>query len=129
METVNEVLANVFRRYYLVDFHKLGDRIKEARLQKGWTQAQLGDMVFSDGKYVSRIERGKSQPSLSMVVDLANALEKSPNYLLQDSADYILPSDNGDIRIFYQKYGRDKTQHMLSMLEIIYKYMRDEAKF
>lgn len=111
-----------------MNYDKLGDRIKEARRQKGWTQAQLGAMVSSDAKYVSRIERGKSQPSLSMVVALANALEKSPNYLLQDSADYILPSDNGDIRVFYQKFGRDKTQHMLSMLEVIYKYMKDETR-
>ncbi len=111
-----------------MNFDKLGDRIKEARLQKGWTQAQLGAMVSSDGKYVSRIERGKSQPSLSMVVALANALEKSPNYLLQDSADFILPSDNGDICILYQKYGRDKTQQMLGLLDLIYKSMRDETE-
>lgn len=108
-----------------MDFGKLGSRIKEARMDKGWTQAQLGAMVSSDGKYVSRIERGKSQPSLTMVVDIANALEKSPNYLLQDSADYILPTDNGDIRILYQKFGREKTQHMLSMLEVIYKEIRE----
>lgn len=112
-----------------MNYDKLGDRIKEARRQKGWTQAQLGAMVSSDAKYVSRIERGKSQPSLSMVVDIANALEKSPNYLLQDSADYISPSDSGDIRILYQKYGRDKTQYMLGMLELIYKCMRDETEF
>lgn len=105
----------------------MGKRIKKAREKKGWTQSYLGELLESDGKYISRIELGKSKPSLEFLVKLANALGKSTDYLLQDSVDYMLKSeDNQDILVIYQEFGKEKAKRMMGILEIIYDYMKNK---
>lgn len=104
-----------------MDYCKMGKRIRSARISRGWTQSYLGELVESDGKYISRIELGKSKPSLGFVVKLANALEKSMDYLLQDSVDYLFKGeDNRDIFIIYQEFGVEKAKRMMRLLEMIY---------
>lgn len=105
----------------------MGKRIRKAREKKGWTQSYLGELLESDGKYISRIELGKSKPSLEFLVKLANALGKSTDYLLQDSVDYMLESDdNQDIFVIYQEFGKEKAKRMMGILEIIYDYMKNK---
>lgn len=62
----------------------LGNRIKAFRLNRGYTQEQLGDMVDCAPSYISEMERGKSVPSLSMLISLCKALSVDPTGLLQD---------------------------------------------
>lgn len=110
-----------------MDYFMMGKRIKKAREKKGWTQSYLGELLESDGKYISRIELGKSKPSLEFLVKLANALGKSTDYLLQDSVDYMLKSeDNQDILVIYQEFGKEKAKRMMGILEIIYDYMKNK---
>ncbi|MGN0393956.1 MAG: helix-turn-helix domain-containing protein [Coprococcus sp.] len=110
-----------------MDYGKMGKRIRNARKSKGWTQAYLGELLDSDGKYISRIERGKSKPSLEFVVKIANILEKSTDYLLQDSIDYIYKGEgNPDISVLCQKFGMERTKRMVGLLEMIYEDIKNE---
>jgi transcriptional regulator with XRE-family HTH domain len=61
----------------------VGENIRYARKTKGYTQAELGGMVFTDGKYISRLENGKCMPSIRRLVQLSKALEVSCDYFLQ----------------------------------------------
>jgi tetratricopeptide (TPR) repeat protein len=58
----------------------LGERIRNLRLRKNMSQAQLAWPELSDS-YVSLIESGKRTPAPSMVVLLARKLDCSPAYL------------------------------------------------
>ncbi len=53
----------------------LGIRIQELRKIRGLTQDQLSEKVGIDAKHISRIEVGKSFPSLDTLDKLANALK------------------------------------------------------
>jgi transcriptional regulator with XRE-family HTH domain len=53
----------------------LGVRIQELRKLRKLTQAQLSQKVDIDAKHLSRIEVGKSFPSLDTLDKLANALK------------------------------------------------------
>lgn len=53
----------------------LGVRIKELRKIKGMTQEQLSQKVDIDPKHISRIEVGRSYPSLDTLDKLARALK------------------------------------------------------
>lgn len=67
-----------------------GDRLKEARTMRGWTQAMLaykmtalinsGFVVNSD--MVSRWEKYQNRPSIEYIVAMANALDISVDWLL-----------------------------------------------
>ncbi len=53
----------------------LGVRIQELRKMRGLTQDQLSEKVGIDAKHISRIEVGRSFPSLDTLEKLANALK------------------------------------------------------
>ncbi|MGR3174550.1 MAG: helix-turn-helix domain-containing protein [Candidatus Scalindua sp.] len=53
----------------------LGVRIQELRKLRKLTQAQLSQKVDIDAKHLSRIEVGKSYPSLDTLEKIANALK------------------------------------------------------
>ncbi len=53
----------------------LGARIREQRKKKRLTQEQLAEMLGIDQKHMSRIELGKSYPSLDRLTMIAEALE------------------------------------------------------
>lgn len=55
----------------------LGARIREQRKRKEKTQEQLAELLGIDQKHMSRIELGKSYPSLDRLIKIAEALEVS----------------------------------------------------
>ncbi len=53
----------------------LGARIKELRKKRGLTQETLSEIIEIDPKHLSRIEVGKSYPSLQTLDKISNALK------------------------------------------------------
>lgn len=63
---------------------ELGQRIKEARLEKGLSQRELcGDMITRN--MLSLIENGNAQPSMDTLRYLAQQLEKPMSYFLEEA--------------------------------------------
>ena len=62
----------------------MGKRIKIARIRADMTQEMLADAVGIVPVYVSRIESGLGNPSLEIIVNIANALYVSVDELLYD---------------------------------------------
>lgn len=52
----------------------LGDRIREARRAKGWTQEDLADKAQIDRSYVGGIERGERNITFSMLCRVSRVL-------------------------------------------------------
>ncbi|MBQ7087638.1 MAG: helix-turn-helix transcriptional regulator [Clostridia bacterium] len=69
----------------MVDYLKLGKRIKKARIDKNMTQAQLAEKLELSNNYISSIERGNAIPSLETFIAICNALEVTSDMLLTDS--------------------------------------------
>ena len=63
----------------------LGKRIKEARNKLKLTQEALAEKANISNVYLGEIERGTKIPSVPVLVDLAQALNVSADYLLLDS--------------------------------------------
>lgn len=63
----------------------LGARIKKKRTEKHMSQDALGKAVFVNNEHISRIESGKINLSVDLLVLIANALDVSADDLLQDS--------------------------------------------
>ena len=53
----------------------IGMRIKELRRKQLLSQEQLAEKADINSKYLSRMERGTENPTLDMLIKLANALE------------------------------------------------------
>jgi transcriptional regulator with XRE-family HTH domain len=66
-----------------VDIKKvLGRNVKAFREQKGWSQDDLSEVSGLHRTYISGIERGKRNPTVSVVSKIANALGTAPSSLL-----------------------------------------------
>lgn len=61
-----------------------GERLKERRVAKGLSQPKLSHIIEMNVGWISRIEQGKANPSLVIIIKLARALECQPGELLDD---------------------------------------------
>ncbi len=57
-----------------IDYIAIGNRIKEIRTMKGWTQAKLAEKSGVEPSNISHIERAATKLSLPTLVNIANAL-------------------------------------------------------
>ena len=64
-----------------------GDRLKQVRESRGFTQNKLAELAGTDNVQLSRYENGKVEPSLKMLALLAENLDVSTDYLLGLSDD------------------------------------------
>lgn len=64
------------------DFSVIGKRIKNVRAERGMTQEQLASRAGIVVKHLSSIERGQSGISLATLIEVAEVLEVSTDYLL-----------------------------------------------
>ena len=62
---------------------KLGQNLKKIREQKGMTQGDICRALNLDRGYISSIEGGKRNPTLSTLKKLADALKVSVDELLR----------------------------------------------
>lgn len=52
-----------------------GKRIRELRKMRGLSQEELGELIGIDQKHMSRIELGKSYPSLDRLIQISAVLQ------------------------------------------------------
>jgi transcriptional regulator with XRE-family HTH domain len=60
----------------------LARNVKRFRLEKGWSQEELADQAGLHRTYVSGVERGVRNPTITIVAALAKALGVTPAELL-----------------------------------------------
>ncbi len=60
-----------------------GRRLRELRLERGFTQEELADLAHLHRNYVGGVERGERNISLINITELARALAVKPIELLK----------------------------------------------
>ena len=84
------------RRIHMHDSY-LGQRLKVARYDKGFTGEQLSELCYISEAYLRQIESGRKTPSLPVFISLCKVLEVSPTFLLADSIGKNELSGLGDL--------------------------------
>jgi transcriptional regulator with XRE-family HTH domain len=65
----------------------MGMRIRELRMEKGWSQQELAYRIGMEKSNLSVIETGKSNPQLLTLAKIATALEIQPYHLIHFQVD------------------------------------------
>lgn len=68
-----------------IDYLKIGQRVKSARLKKRLNQSELAALISCSNNYMSHIEIGQTKLSLPMLLKLSYALEENLDYFLFDT--------------------------------------------
>lgn len=63
-------------------------RIKELRIESGLTQKELAKKLNTTNSAVCDWEKGRTQPDLQMLKNIANLFDVSTDYLLGRSQDF-----------------------------------------
>lgn len=107
-----------------MDYIELGKRIKAARLAAGLTQEQLAEKINLSSGHCAHVERGTTKVSLPALVDIANALNTTPDALLMDSNHQALPHLLGEAQDLFADCDPDEMYVMLQAASAIKKSMR-----
>lgn len=85
-----------------LDYTIIGQRIRQARLAKNYTQDELSEKLDVSIAFLSRVERGSSHINLKRLHQLCNLLDVSEGYILNgassDSENYLTQEFNDLIK-------------------------------
>ncbi|NGN65118.1 cupin domain-containing protein [Streptomyces sp. A7024] len=70
----------------------VGDRIRQVRLDRGWSLRRLAREIGVSASLVSQIENGKSQPSVSTLYAITTALSVTVDHLFEVREDAVAPA-------------------------------------
>lgn len=69
-----------------VDYALIGNRIKQARKEKRYTQQVLAEVLGVSVGYISQLERGITKISLDLLGAIAGILEKDVSYFVSGAS-------------------------------------------
>lgn len=72
----------------LVFNKRLGEYIRQKRMELKLSQPQLADRLGLDYQYISRVERGLISPTLYWIVGLSNAMDLPLETFIKEFTDY-----------------------------------------
>ncbi len=67
----------------------IGERIKELRIEKKLTLTELGEKVNLSAGHLSQIERNKTTPSLTTLMDIAKAIKVDLRYFFETETELV----------------------------------------
>lgn len=116
-----------------MDKIKIGQNMKKIRVLRGYTQEKLGEKVNLSANYIGLIERNVNTPSLTAIVDIAQELGISLDFLV--GTHNVERRDEQECekyeKIITQQIGSlNKMQllYILDIIELLYKYNWSDEK-
>lgn len=111
-------------KMYMTAQEITGRRIKILRIQKGYSQTKLAEMVgYKDKTAISKIEAGEVDLPLSKIMAFSTVLSTDMYYLLGNISDMEEPQKNhDDLGVVEQE--RDMWKHTASVYENRYKEVK-----
>lgn len=99
-----------------MDKKALGKRINITRKSRSLTSERLSELCEVNATYIRQIEAGQKTPSLPVFVDICNALEVSPTYLLMDMLGKNEMSQFDELSTLWSEAEPDQIRLVMAML-------------
>ncbi len=87
------------------------DRLKELRVENGYTQEELGKMINVTKVSICGYEKGNRTPNLETLFDLIRVLKTDINFLIGSDIDVV--SDNEEV--YYNKISKEELEFLLEI--------------
>lgn len=106
----------------------LGKRIRFERKKLNLTQEQLAELINVSTTYIGLVERGERSLTLSKLVQVANSLGVSVDYLLTDSISENTSSQEKLLLQLFASATDEEKKLILEMAKLIIKNKNDNEK-
>lgn len=99
----------------------IGERIKLRRIQLNMSQPQLGEILGTDHKQVWRWETSRSIPLANTLLEIAHALDTTPDWLLglTDDPSRVLENLSEDERMLIEMWRSKRPEQRKRMLDVV----------
>lgn len=102
-----------------LDYKIIGQRIKKARLAKGFTQDNLAESLNVSVAYLSRIETGSIRINLPRLNEICNLLGITESYVLSGTADNSNSYLNNEFSELLKDITPDKQKLLYKIANIL----------
>ena len=103
----------------MINYKKIGDRIRQYRSIRGITQEELAYMIGSSSAYICNVELGKKKPSLQMLSEIADAMNLTVNDFLYDRKPTVTDSITDILALFNQEKQQRIIRHLTEFIQTI----------
>lgn len=102
-----------------LDFSFIGQRIKEVRTDRKLTQEKLAEITGVNVSHISNIETNKVKVSLTLLVQICNALDTTLDYLLEN--EYHNPTSVTEKELFnvIKDMQKEKQETLLRIAKVL----------
>ena len=101
---------------------KFGDRMMQARKEKGLSREELAKKIGTSGPIVGRYERGAMMPSVEIATKIADALAVSLDFLVGKSS--LIVKDTNILERM-EDIARLPTDKKIELFNVMDAYLRD----
>ena len=103
------------------DSERFGQRLRKVRESAGFKQVQLARLLDVDSKHLSRLERGKVNPSFDVIFRIARTLKVSPSLLFEfDDPEPDPKTLKKKIQQFLESLDREQLQLACRLLKTLF---------
>lgn len=68
---------------------KIGEQLKQKRLENNWTQAEVAEELFVSARSISNWENGRNMPDIESLIRLARLYRLSLDELLMEGSEMV----------------------------------------
>lgn len=111
-----------------LDYKAIGKRIKIARIQADLTQEMLAERIDISSTHLSNIETGTTRVSLTVIVNLANALSVTADDLLCDNIIKAKSQFEADINTLLENCDEYEIRMVKDVVETLINTLRRDAQ-
>lgn len=104
---------------HLINYKSIGKQIQKARIKQNLTQEYISEKLDVTPAHISKIENGKGKLSLSLLINIANLLNVSANYLLSDNLVHSEKYKIEEINSVIQNCNQKELDAILPILEAV----------
>src|SRR5690554_6765190 len=107
----------------------IGNRIVILRKQKNWSQVELAKQINASREIISRYERNESQPSIDMILKMANVFGVTVDFLLGQSESASFDKDTVDRINDIQKLDNGTKNILLNVIDTYIQNFKTKQAF
>ncbi len=101
---------------------RVGQRIRHARMEKGWSQEKLAELADCHPAYIGQVERGEKNATLESIEKISSALHISLSQLLEKIGE--APADSIPMKCYELVSSKSKAEQ-----EQLYKLLLEMDKY
>ena len=99
-----------------INYIAIGKRIRQLRIERGWSQAMLAEKSGVEPSNISHIERAATKLSLPTLVNISNALEVTLDEIVYES---LIKNDHITCDVINQLLADCSTKEISAIIEIV----------